>query len=282
MDGGHRHGVIAPLNHFKTSKANANHPETIQDAALKAAHANGLVLDLAIGPNQGAGVPAPIDADSLQYNIVPFNISIAAGHTYDGTLPGWGTGALVAATTASIVSVTNSSSTRPGLPGDPNANRTQIVLSSASLADVSESVNKDGSISVSFPVGANSTDEGGLLFAFYKVHTEYREQEPPGPLNIFSPQSPVTSYVENGSFVVDHFSIAGAQAVVGFWEEYLVDDSTRELLAEVGNYGWEVSRISLRYDLFLRRSIGQSRIWNCYICCLDIRLAITFSATSWI
>ena len=48
--------------------------------------------------------------------------------------------------------------------------------------------------------------------------------------------------MENGSWVVDHYSSTGAQLVIDFWEEYLLDNNTRSLIEEVGNYGWEDSQ----------------------------------------
>lgn len=50
------------------------------------------------------------------------------------------------------------------------------------------------------------------------------------------------SIFDNGSYVVDHFSVRGAQTTIDFWEKHILDDSeTRQLLSEVGKYAWEDS-----------------------------------------
>lgn len=199
-------------------------------------------MDMSLGPNQGAGVPAPVDADSLQYNVILYNQSIPLNSTYTGTLPGWGTGELVAAITAVVVDTVITSAHDPSLPNDIIVNRTQTTLSASSLKDVTSSVDDSGKISV-----ASSSEQGigKLVFAVYQTHTEYREQESPEDLTQFSPQSPVTTYRTNGSWVVDHFSTAGANAVINFWEKYLLGGDTKDLIADVGNYVWEVWRLSL-------------------------------------
>lgn len=196
------------------------------------------MMDFSLGPNQGAGVPAPVDADSVQYNLLPFNASIPLTGSFDGTIPGWGAGKLVAAVTALVSKSANASSRDPSLPNDIIVNRTEVTLSS--LKDVTSSVNDAGKLSFT-----PSSDAQGLryeLFTFYQAHTEYREQQTPEELNQFSPQSPVMSYRENGSWVVDHFSKAGADAVIDFWDKYLLGGDTRELILDVGNYGWEDSQ----------------------------------------
>jgi len=57
---------------------------------------NELVIDLALGPNQGAGVPAPLNSEGLLKEILVFNVTISTG-IFDGVVPGWGSGELVSA-----------------------------------------------------------------------------------------------------------------------------------------------------------------------------------------
>jgi hypothetical protein len=56
------------------------------------------------------------------------------------------------------------------------------------------------------------------------------------------PQSPIETYEQNGSWVVDHFSALGAQTVIDYWEKHLLDSSTMDLLKKVGIYVWEDSQ----------------------------------------
>lgn len=189
---------------------------------LEAAQQNGLIVDLALGPNQGAGVPAPTDSDGLLWDLAAFNITIALGGTYNDILPGWNTGPLVSASTGLIVSSTNISRT----------------LSTSSLQDVTSQVGANGQLQLNFPVDANG--ENYTLFAYYLVHSEAREQQT--PLNVVGVKGQPENYVQNGSWVVDHFAAKGAQTTIDFWEEYLLNgNNTKQLLSEVGNYVWEDS-----------------------------------------
>lgn len=197
----------------------------LQDTALKATKDNGLIIDLALGPNQGAGVPAPYDSDGLLWDLQPFNITLPIGESFDGILPGWGTGSLVSASTALLVKTTNETS---------SINK---ILSHASMTDVTKQVSSDGRLTTQFTSGEG---EGHVIFAYYLVHSRDIEQTPPGALIPGVPQSPVTHWVQNGSWVVDHFSAKGAQVVIDFWKQYLLNGSdTSQLLREVGNYVWE-------------------------------------------
>ncbi|KKA22163.1 hypothetical protein T310_3800 [Rasamsonia emersonii CBS 393.64] len=65
-------------------------------AALEAHRENGLVMDFALGPNQGQGVPAEYDDEGLQWDLAPFSIALPANGSFEGIVPGWGTGQLVA------------------------------------------------------------------------------------------------------------------------------------------------------------------------------------------
>lgn len=40
---------------------------------------------------------------------------------------------------------------------------------------------------------------------------------------------------------MDHFSAAGAKRTTDFWDDYILDDSNRQLLRSVGGYVWEDS-----------------------------------------
>lgn len=202
---------------------------TIQDAALQAAKDSGLIIDLSLGPNQGAGVPAEYDDEGLQWDLQPFNVSVPIGGAFDGTLPGWGTGELVAAVSATVVKSTNTSTA------------VTKTLSESSLQDVTKQVSSSGHLSLQFPSQAGGGNS--ILFAYYLVHSGFREQQTPSQVIPGVPQSPITNYVQNGSFVVDHFSARGAETVASFWQNHLLNGSnTAELVREIGNYAWEDSQ----------------------------------------
>jgi hypothetical protein len=50
--------------------------ETLLDTVLSTAQEEGLVVDMALGPNQGAGVPAPYDSDGLLWDLNFFVVSV--------------------------------------------------------------------------------------------------------------------------------------------------------------------------------------------------------------
>jgi hypothetical protein len=177
-----------------------------------------------MGPNQGAGVPAPYDDDGLLWDLAAFNQTVAIGGSFNGTVPGWGTGALVAAVTGVVTNSTDS---------------THKTLAEASLVDVTGLVSSSGQLQVQF----NNTD--GVendVFAYYLIHSEYREAQSPSDVPAAVPQSPVTTYAQNGSWVVDHYSAKGAQVIIDFWNQSLLDEGTSDLIREVGNYMWEDSQ----------------------------------------
>jgi hypothetical protein len=63
--------------------------ETLLDTVLSTAQEEGLVVDMALGPNQGAGVPAPFDSDGLLWDLNFFDVSVPLGGSFNGVLPGW-------------------------------------------------------------------------------------------------------------------------------------------------------------------------------------------------
>jgi len=191
---------------------------------LETAEEEGLLVDLALGPNQGAGVPAPSESDGLLWDLFFFEISIPLGGAFDGKLPGWGSGPLVAASIGLVLS----------------ANATTITLAQNSLNDITKSVNADGHVKTKF--SANQIGMENRLFAYYLKHSHYPEVQAQDSVVTAVPQSPIMTYEQNGSWVVDHFSALGAQTTIDYWENHLLDASTLNLLKKVGNYVWEDSQ----------------------------------------
>ena len=215
----------------------------LMTVALKATKENGMVMDFAQGPNQGAGVPAKPNDDGLMWDLVPYNSSVPIGGTFDDVLPGWGTGRFVSASIALVLSSEVSNfSALPAWQGPYYYNGTTQSVDIASLEDVTDKVSSNGHLTLTLPSNVTT----GLyyeVFAFYQNFSGYREQASPLALRPGSiQQSPVESFVQNGSWVVDHFSSKGAQIIIDFWEKYLLDEETRQLFQEVGNYGWEDSQ----------------------------------------
>lgn len=187
-----------------------------------------MLVDLTIGPNQGAGIPAPYNDDGLLWDLAGYNVTVAQGTTYSDTLPGWGEShnndTLVAATTGLVV--------------DQNA--TQITLSAGSLSDLTSYVDSSGKLIYNFSSTAEGSDY--VLFAFYLIHPETREVNASTESIATVPQSPIENWTQNGSWVVDHFSTAGAQLIIDFWNQSLLGGNATEDIRQVGNFLWEDSQ----------------------------------------
>lgn len=54
-----------------------------------------------------------------------------------------------------------------------------------------------------------------------------------------------TGFLQNGSWIVDHFSAAGSQIMTDFFDNYVVPDSEdKVLLSKVGKYGESAAQCS--------------------------------------
>ncbi|RAK79989.1 uncharacterized protein BO72DRAFT_525668 [Aspergillus fijiensis CBS 313.89] len=192
---------------------------------LRTAKELGLVVDFAVGPNQGAGVPAPYHDEGLLWDLAANNATFSTTDGFEGTLPGWGIGQLVTAVTGSVKSSGGSVK----------------VLAVDSLHDITDSVSSSGHVHIP-SLSSSATTESHHLFAYYLVHADYREVQSPAAVPAAVPQSPVKTWSQNGSWVVDHFSVEGAHLMASFWQQSLLDAEMCDLLREVGNYMWEDSQ----------------------------------------
>ncbi len=179
---------------------------------------NGLIFDFAMGPSQGQGVPAPYDDDGKAWDLKVIQTKFAANATFQGTLPGWGTGPLEAAV----------------LAGAPIG--TSKLVAAQTLTDLTSQVGPDGQLNITMP---SSPDYQYILFSVFLIHSNWQAQDSPPLLQ--GPQTQPESWIQNGSWATDHFSAGGAQMAIRFWEEYMLIDGILELVQEVGNYAWEDS-----------------------------------------
>lgn len=225
---GGRIGAMPPGADWSVSSFGTPQFETVFRAALEAHHEHGMVMDFAIGPNQGQGVPARADDQGLQWDLVPFTTAVGSNGSFRGVVPGWGAGELVALVSAAVVSEKSVTTQVLSDLQFTNVTYDQYVLRRDSLAERTSSVSPTtGEVSLTLPVSSSAT--GFRLFAFYQRLSLNKNL-------VFNATQDATIF-DNGSFVVDHFSGAGAQVVTRFWEERILTDSTKEMLAKVGNYG---------------------------------------------
>ncbi|KAL3461690.1 hypothetical protein BJX64DRAFT_300077 [Aspergillus heterothallicus] len=210
---------------------------------LQAHRDNGLVMDFAIGASMGQGVPAELDNEGQAWDLTSYSFTVPIGGSFNGKIPGWGPGpeprvgkllAVVAGTAVSSVKASGSEGT---LPHGAPAERTQVTLAADSLIDITSNVTSNGHLSISFPKGKGIEN---VVFVIYE-HT-FRHAVYQSPSALGGPQGEPTSFFNNGSWVVDHFSAKGARVTADFWEKYLLNNGTRELIAEVGNNAWEDSQ----------------------------------------
>ncbi|KAE8392565.1 hypothetical protein BDV23DRAFT_181495 [Aspergillus alliaceus] len=199
----------------------------LKQAALEAHRDAGMVMDFAIGPNQGQGVPAAPTDEGLQWDLIPFSRPVPANGTSDGIIPGWGIGDLLVLISAEVVERTENSTAS----STAQVPHTRLVLQESSLADRTADVSASGHISVTYPTSHRQRTY--WLFAFYQRVTHAQ--------NLIFTSNQTNTVVENGAYMVDHFSARGAETVIDFWEKYVLNENVKSLLAEVGNYAWEDS-----------------------------------------
>jgi hypothetical protein len=229
-------------------------------SAMEGHRDTGTLMDFPLGPNQAQGVPAARDDEGLQWDLVncpflmilemtanfsdqvPFSVIVPANGTFNGVIPGWGTGDLVALVSAHVLSESTISSFTPNISPEtfpailPNssfaqaqqaATQLQIIIQNGSLQDVTTSVSPNGTATFSAP--SNSTGLYYRLFAFYQKRTLNK--------NVSFQSNRSATIWDDGSYNVDHFSSRGAETVTDFWEKYILVDGLEDLLKHVGNYG---------------------------------------------
>lgn len=158
----------------------------------------------------------------------PFSVSIPRNDHFNGKIPGWGTGKLVALVSAEVLSTKNISMDTSGTSsffGTPQTNYLQLTLKNGTLTEWTHKVSSSGHVSLKLP----TTQSSYRLFAFYEVLTHEK--------NLVYSSEPSKTIRDNGSYVVDHYSSRGAQTTIKFWEKHLLTDEIKELLMDVGNYG---------------------------------------------
>lgn len=159
---------------------------------------------------------------------VPYNVQVPTDGTIDAQIPGWGVGELVAVVSALVLSETNVTLPEVNSPYIPSqSGYISLVVDHESLSDITTQVTSTGHLSATFPKQPSGI--GYRIFAYYQKRTLNKN------LNFENNQT--ATIWDNGSYIVDHYSAAGAQTVIKFWEEYILIDGLKEMLMEVGHYG---------------------------------------------
>ncbi|KAJ0119379.1 hypothetical protein J7T55_013618 [Diaporthe amygdali] len=207
-------------------------------SALEAHKEAGMVMDFALGPNQGQGIPAHPDDEGLQWDLISNSQTIPRGGGFNGTIPGWSSGELVAAVSAIVVSRTNVTYNVTGILGVTKVTYEDLVLQNDSLIDITSMISEKGRLILKAPLNLPYGHDQELFFFYQKLsHNQ----------NVHFASNTTATIWDNGSYVVDHFSAQGARTVQAFWEEYILTDNVKFLLQEVGHYG--MFRKMFGYDL---------------------------------
>jgi hypothetical protein len=176
-------------------------PKTLFDTLIKAHKENGLIMGFVTGPNQGQGVPAHEDDDGLMWDIRLFNQTVPVSGSFNGVLPGWGTGQLQAAVTSLVIPSIETSDSGPNLPTEPLSSREQNTLSTASLQDFTDQVGSNGTLNITLP--DSCTGLHYTVFAVYLVQMHYRNKA--NPTTLVGPETAPQGFIHNESWTVDHF-----------------------------------------------------------------------------
>ncbi|KAL2797241.1 hypothetical protein BJX66DRAFT_323443 [Aspergillus keveii] len=215
--------------------------------ALKSHSEHGLVMDFAIGPNQGQGVPAEPDNEGLQWDMTPYTVAVPGSGRFGGKIPGWGSGNLVALVTALVKLNETITFETIGLAGIPvPVTYDRFVLDHKTLTEQTRRVDKHGNVSLRLPRARSGTHY--RLFAFYERLA--------GAKNLAFRSSQHEDIFDDGSYTVDHFDARGAAVVKEFWEDHILTDEVAALLSKVGNYAWEDS-LEMHFNVTWSRSLSE-------------------------
>lgn len=186
-------------------------------AALRESAKRGVRVDITVGPSWPAAVPTITpDDEGACTELVHGRAEVAAGASYDAALPEPVVEPVDAATVRTLVGVQAARVVTPG------TDRLEAVLDQASLVELTDRV-VDGRLTWTAPAG-----QGPWVLLAYWQRGSGQEPEA-GP------------HTDPRCWVVDHFSAAGAQAVVDLWETTILDDEMRRLLRQTGGYLFEDS-----------------------------------------
>ncbi|PVG81455.1 alpha-L-rhamnosidase [Nocardioides gansuensis] len=186
-------------------------------AALTQAIKRHVRIDLTVGPSWPAAVPTITPDDPAACTeLVHGRADVASGTTYDDVLPSPVVHASAGVNRQELVTVqAHRVTARAG---------SLTTLEPGSYVDLTDSVEGDR---LTWTAPADPSGANWVLLACWRRGSG---QEPEaGP------------HTSPRSYVVDHFSAAGARAVVALWEDRVLDHHMRRLLGNAGGYLFEDS-----------------------------------------
>uniref|UniRef100_A0AAU1UH35 Glycosyl hydrolase n=1 Tax=Streptomyces sp. NBC_00119 TaxID=2975659 RepID=A0AAU1UH35_9ACTN len=186
------------------------------EAALDQAAKRGITIDLTAGPSWPTAVPSiTADSEAAVKELAHGSVQVTGGATYTGPVPAPLVAAASGVTRQQLVLV------QASRVNTANSTRKETGLSFSSVRDLTGQV-ADGSISWTAP-----PDGEWVLIAYWLRGSGQTPES--------GPHTSPTAYV------VDHFSEAGAQAVIDFWEAHILTAPVRRLLKKAGGALFEDS-----------------------------------------
>ncbi|KAJ7043338.1 hypothetical protein C8F04DRAFT_1074442 [Mycena alexandri] len=207
---------------------------------VEAAIQNNLTIDLALGPNQGAGVPVfpdDVDMEGMNTELVFGSHFLTPGEAFSGPLPNPSVFPTISGLDGEIISMNITtmrlvSAVVAELVPGANSSAARVSLDWNSVQDLTSRVDKSFNVSFTAP---NSTS---VLLAYYSRRNGYPEARRGFNGSVLDKPG------SWGSWVVDHFSAKGAQVSISFIEQnILAQDNIGAMAAKpgVGSYMWEDS-----------------------------------------
>ncbi|KAM5365409.1 hypothetical protein ACJZ2D_011007 [Fusarium nematophilum] len=188
-------------------------------AALNASEQNGLAFDFFLGANQGQGVPAKPLTKGLAEHLVYGKTTVARGETFEGRLP---------EDDPEDLNFDESVIADFMHPHEDFGPRKLVGVVAAGVVSRTPSDDK-GRVTVSI-------DESSLLDLTDHVVDGQLTWDAPSDYQNYT-LLPFTRDTPTS----DHFSAAGADLAINYWEENLLDPAIRQLLREVGEHTFEDS-----------------------------------------
>ncbi|MEV8569562.1 glycosyl hydrolase [Streptomyces sp. NPDC051322] len=186
------------------------------EAALDQAAKRGITVDLTVGPSWPTAVPSiTADSEAAVKELAHGAVQVAGGTTYTGPVPAPVVAAASGVTRQQLVLV------QAAQIDTANSTRKETGLSFSSVRDLTDQV-AEGTISWTAP-----SDGEWVLIAYWMRGSGQTPESGP--------------HTSPAAYVVDHFSEAGIQAVIDFWEAHILTAPVRRLLKKAGGALFEDS-----------------------------------------
>jgi hypothetical protein len=186
------------------------------EAALDQAKKRGITLDITVGPSWPAALPTVTpDSPASVKELAHGSVSLAAGATHSGAVPAPVVAPEAGVTAQKLLLV------QAVRVNTVNSTQKETGLDLGSVQDLTDQV-ADGQITWTAPA-----DGQWILLGYWERGSGQRPESDPHTAPL--------------SYVVDHFSRAGTQAVIDFWESTLLTPGIRRLLKDAGGALFEDS-----------------------------------------